>query len=478
VAARCDVLILGAGVAGLACAVALRHAGLRVILIEKRPTPCGRARSCDDSVTGDRVDLGPHILASEYPNLLSMLDTLGTRDRIVWHKNELITLLGRRGPVSMRLSPLPAPLHLLPSLLKVREVSLRDQLSNRRALWLALCIGERELMRLDRIPATEMLRQLGVSRRFTDWFWRSATLSILNVPLEECSGAALMRVFAQLMGHDRYCFGFAAGALDELFWPAASRVLEKNGCELRLECTASALTCENDTCTGALLDDGSPIRATHCVSSLPPAELLQVLPEAWRHTDAFRNVGAFVNSPYISVYHWLDRKVAAHRFWSQTWSPTNLNCDFYDLSNIRPEWAGRPSVIASNIIHSVGLEDLSDEAISTRTLDEIARFAPAVARAGVLHRRIHRIPMAIPCPHPGTESIRPRTETPFAGLLLAGDWTCTSLPACMESAARSGFLAAERILALEGRARSIAKMPAPPQGIAGIVHRMSAAYRE
>jgi 15-cis-phytoene desaturase len=333
-------------------------------------------------------------------------------------------------------------------------------------------------MRLDRLPATEMLRQLGVSRRFTDWFWRSAALAILNVPLEECSGAALMRVFAQLMAHDRYCFGFAAGPLDELFWPAAKRVLEESRCELRLACSASTLTCEGDTCTGALLSDGSSIGATHCVSCLPPAELLDVLPERWRHAPAFCQIGAFVNSPYISLYHWLDRKVTSRRFWSQTWSATNLNCDFYDLSNIRPEWAERPSVIASNIIHSVGLDDLGDEEISHRTLQEIARFAPAVTRARVIHRRVHRIPMAIPCPHPGTESIRPRAETPFAGLLIAGDWTCTSLPVCMESAARSGFLAAEHILAQIGRARRIAKMPAPPQGIAGVIHRMSAAYRE
>jgi 15-cis-phytoene desaturase len=273
-----------------------------------------------------------------------------------------------------------------------------------------------------------------------------------------------MRVFAQLIVHDRYCFGFAGGALDELFWPAAQRVLDESRCELRLDCAASALTCESHRCTGALLSDGSSIHATHCVSCLPAAELLDVLPPAWAREDTFRRIRAFMASPYMSVYHWLDRKITTHRFWTQTWNPAHLNCDFYDLSNIRPDWAERPSVIGSNIIHSVGLDDLSDDDISKRTLEEIARFAPGVVHARVSHRRIHRIPMAIPCPRPGTESIRPRTETAIPGLLLAGDWTGTSLPVCMESAARSGFLAAEQVLAQTGRARSIAKMPAPPPG--------------
>jgi uncharacterized protein with NAD-binding domain and iron-sulfur cluster len=469
---RCDVLIIGAGVAGLACAIGLRDAGLRVVVVEKLAAPCGRARSCRDPVTGDRMDLGPHVLTSEYPNLLSMLNILGTSGEVVWHTDELITLVSRSGALPIRLSPLPAPLHLLPSMLKTRDVSLRDHLSNLRALWLAMRSGERQIMKLDRLPATEMLARLGVSARFRDWFWRSAALSLLNVPLEECSGAALMRLFAQLIGHSKYCFGFAAIPLDELFWPAAQRVLD-----VRLGCEVRALTSINDTCAGAQLQDGSEIAASYCVCCLPPAELMEVLPAAWRHEHAFRPLRAFKRSPYISVYQWLDRKVTAQRFWTQVWNKSNLNCDFYDLSNIRRGWEGRPSIIASNIVHSSAVEDLPDDEIALRTLEETARFAPEARGARVLHRRVHRIPMAIPCPHPGTESLRPPTLTPFPGLLIAGDWSCTALPACMESAARSGFLAAEQVLEGEGRPQSLAKMPSPMQGIAGLIQRVAAPSR-
>jgi uncharacterized protein with NAD-binding domain and iron-sulfur cluster len=459
---------MGAGVAGLTCAIALRDEGLRIVLVEKASVPCGRALSCDDPVTGDRVDLGPHVLTSEYPNLLSVLDTLGTAGQVVWHEDELITLVGRTGALPIRLSPLPAPLHLLPSMSKARDVSIRDQLSNVRALWLAMRVREPDLMRLDRLPATEMLARLGVTERFRDWFWRSAALSLLNVPLEECSGGALMRIFAQLVGHDRYCFGFAGGALDELFWPAAKPILDASRCKIRFDCAVRSLAIADGRCTGAVLEDGSSIEARYCVSGLPPDALMQILPQ-------FRQLEAFRKSPYISVYHWLDRKVTSHRFWTQVWNPSNLNCDFYDLSNIRRGWDERSSVIASNIIHSVGLEDLSDDEISRRTLEETARFAPAARDARVVHRRVHRISMAIPAPHPGTESIRPRTETELPGLLIAGDWSCTALPACMESAARSGFLAAESILSREGRPARLARMPAPMQGIAGLVHRMAPA---
>jgi 15-cis-phytoene desaturase len=56
-------------------------------------------------------------------------------------------------------------------------------------------------------------------------------------------------------------------------------------------------------------------------------------------------------------------------------------------------------------------------------------------------------------------------------VFLAGDWTGTRLPSSMESAVRSGFLAAEEVLALEGRPRQIALEPRPTDGIAGLVRR-------
>jgi uncharacterized protein with NAD-binding domain and iron-sulfur cluster len=47
---------------------------------------------------------------------------------------------------------------------------------------------------------------------------------------------------------------------------------------------------------------------------------------------------------------------------------------------------------------------------------------------------------------PGVESLRLPQQTTMENLLLAGDWTRTGWPATMESAVRSGYLAAEAIL--------------------------------
>ena len=48
---------------------------------------------------------------------------------------------------------------------------------------------------------------------------------------------------------------------------------------------------------------------------------------------------------------------------------------------------------------------------------------------------------------PGVDRWRPAQASPLPNLLLAGDWTATGWPATMEGAVRSGYLAAEALLA-------------------------------
>ena len=52
---------------------------------------------------------------------------------------------------------------------------------------------------------------------------------------------------------------------------------------------------------------------------------------------------------------------------------------------------------------------------------------------------------------PASRRLRPAQRTPVANLFLAGDWTATGWPATMESAVRSGRLAAREVLKAAGR---------------------------
>lgn len=450
-----DVAIIGGGLAGLTCALALSHRGLNVAVFEASSRLCGRAQSWTDVTTGDPIDLGPHIFLTQYRNTLALLDRLGTGNRIVWEMDRLIRLREGKDITDMSLKAFPPPLHLAPSMTKVRAVSWRDKFSNRKIMQLAMHIDESMVEQLDSMSAMDMLIHAGVTPRFIQWFWATVCLTVLNVPLERCSAGALLRIFAQLVGRKTYSIGFAACGLGELFVPEACRQIEARGGRVYLDAPVQEIACSDSQVEWLLMRDGSRIRAKHYVSTVPPRELSDLLAPRIRDREPFNHLQAFEPSPYISSYLWFDRKLGSEKFWAFIHDDTRLNSDFYDLSNIRYGWGDRPSVITSNIIFSHQANHLSDADIVKRTHEEIIEALPAAREARIRHAVVNRVPMAVPCPTPGIEKIRPQSVTPIKGLLLAGDWTRTHLPSCMEGAVYSGLTAAETVLEDRGQSEQL-----------------------
>ncbi|HEY0786160.1 MAG TPA: NAD(P)/FAD-dependent oxidoreductase [Acidobacteriaceae bacterium] len=84
-----DVVIIGAGLAGLRCAGLLERAGLDVLLLEGAEAPGGRVRT--DEVEGFRLDRGFQVLLTAYPETRAALQYRGLRLKrllpgaLVWH---------------------------------------------------------------------------------------------------------------------------------------------------------------------------------------------------------------------------------------------------------------------------------------------------------------------------------------------------------------------------------------------------------
>ena len=83
----------------------------------------------------------------------------------------------------------------------------------------------------------------------------------------------------------------------------------------------------------------------------------------------------------------------------------------------------------------------NDELIRTAH-DELLDALPQVRAARLLRATVVREPRATFSLAPG-QPPRPPAETGVRGLVLAGDWTDTGLPATIEGAVRSGHKAAD-----------------------------------
>src|SRR5215207_2032085 len=72
-----DVVVLGAGIAGLAAAERLGAAGQRVLVLEARDRIGGRIHTVDDPGLNHPVELGAEFVHGRPPGLLELIRDLG-----------------------------------------------------------------------------------------------------------------------------------------------------------------------------------------------------------------------------------------------------------------------------------------------------------------------------------------------------------------------------------------------------------------
>lgn len=472
-----EVLIVGGGLAGITAALALRDSGLKITLVEKEPVLGGRARSWEDEETGDAIHNGPHIVMSKYPNMFKLLELLGTRDRIVWQKSgHFITMVDGRTETHMSSNPrIPAPFHFVRGLFEDKNLSFRDVLSNIPASLYVTQLSQEDVLKLDNINASAFLRAFGVSEHVIHRYWAFVCMAIMNVPIELCSAGALVRFYAGLLGVPNLEIGFPSCGLSDLYVPQAEALMEKSDVRILKKTEVKRFLGDIGHVTGVELADGRRLRATHTISALTPMALRRAAPREWiRSYKVFFELVHFHACPYFSTYLWFDRKLTDKQFWARAYNPNDLNCDFYDLSNVYTGYEGRGSLITANCIYCDRALGMSHEEIIEESVRELAEYLPAAKRAKLVHAVVNPIPMAIHCPYPGMEQRRPPTMSPVKNLYLAGDWIGTGIPSCMENACLSGWRAAEAVTEAIGRPKkwSIEIGPDEMRGFSRVVNRL------
>jgi oxygen-dependent protoporphyrinogen oxidase len=93
--ADADVLVIGAGLAGLAAADRLTQAGLRALVLEREPEPGGRARSAQWE--GCTIELGALFVTPAYRRLRRLIEEYGLADRLTPMPNAFRTAIRRDG---------------------------------------------------------------------------------------------------------------------------------------------------------------------------------------------------------------------------------------------------------------------------------------------------------------------------------------------------------------------------------------------
>ena len=449
-----DVIVIGGGFAGLSAATALAERGVRVLVLEARPSLGGRATAFTDPATGERVDNGQHVLVGAYRETFAFLRRLGTEGDVHLQRNLTIEIIDRAGQRSRLACPaLPAPLHLVAGAMRWNAISWRDRLALRG---LRRVIGRASSPKSP-THASENVRQWlvrhGQTPRLIELLWEPLAVAALNQSIDEASGEVFGGVVSRMFTSDRRdcALGLPRKALDDLYANPAREFVEHAGGEVRTN--APARVAVDDGPAVHVRDEVLTARAVICAVAwyaLPalfidrPASLAPIITAA----------EATASSPIVTVNLWFDRPVTGDAF---VGLPGRAMQWVFDKQALFGDESSHLSLVSSGATSLVVRENRE---IIDLALEELREALPAARGANLRRAVVVREKRATFSVAPG-QPVRPPTETPVPGLFLAGDWVDTGLPATIESAVVSGHRAANAVLhRLAGRLKA-----APPYNL-------------
>jgi squalene-associated FAD-dependent desaturase len=387
--------VVGGGLAGLAAALELVDAGHEVTLYEARPTLGGAVQTLPerDGDPSPPPDNGQHIALGCFTEYLAFLDRIG--EGASYSRRPLV--LPVLGPDGRRSDIRPS----LGALLAYAHLPVRDRM--RIPLVTARC-------RTTRARSGEtfglLLRRLGASDAAVERFWDVFMRPALNLPTDEVDAeAGLFTVRTALLGPRASSdLILPVKPLGSMHGEAAGRALERAGATVE---------------RGVRIDDPDDLDADAVVVATPAKELER--------------------SPIVSVHLLFDRVLLSEPLAALLGSHAHWLFDRGALTGHQPERGQYLTVVSSGV----------PELMEIRGRELVDRIAAQVTErlggAELLWSRVSREPDATIALRPGVQRPAPGLVRP--GLARAGAWTGTGWPATMESAVRSGRIAARALLA-------------------------------
>jgi zeta-carotene desaturase len=461
---RKTVTVIGGGVAGMSAACALGDAGFRVQLVERRSYLGGRASSYLHPGVNEVIDNCQHVLFGCCTNLLGFYKRIGVAERIHWTSEmTMIEPGGRRsrlGPFELGPLRLPAPLHSAPSFLYAKAFTFADKLALARAM--------RVMMKPDALIDTReslgaWLRRHKQTDGALNRFWRLVIASALNAEIEAISVPYAAKVIRELFLNSAHAgsMGMSTVPLSELY-AGVPQFLGIRGGSVLLNTQVEGAAWNEASAQWLICTRSGELVSDYVILALPfeaTQKLLPRLPAEEGAEKLARQIERQEHWPLCSVHLWFDREI------TELEHAVLLDREIhwmYNQSKLQGRSGHYIELVVSATRAFAALERKEAIALALR---ELAEYFPGVASSKVekvaLVKEMHAT-FGVP---PGIDSARPSAVSPWPNLFLAGDWIATGWPSTMESAARSGHLAAETLCMGIGEPRTILDPDLEPRGL-------------
>lgn len=449
------VIVVGAGIAGLAAATGLIERGVSVDVVEARDYLGGRVGGWPDTLSdgsATTMNRGFHAFFRQYYNLRDLLRRADPHLSALTPVDDypLVDAAGRRD--TFRGLPRTPPLNALAFALRSPTFRLRDlvRMDARAAAPLATVSVPETYHALDDGDAASFLRDIKFPPAARHLAFEVFARSFFARP-EKLSAAELATMFHIyfLGSSEGLIFDVANANFDVALWDPLRKYLEGRGVRFHTGLTVDSVSVSAGGVTvragtGIELAGDAVVLATDV-----PALRRIVAASAGLGDDDWRTRIDDLGTapPFVVLRLWLDRPVRSDR------APFVGTGGREPLDNISvleryereaAQWAARTggSVVE---LHAYSVTE-PDEVVRDALLRRMHELYPETTGARIIDERLLR---RADCPRfaPGDFGRRPTVQTPDPRVVLAGDGIRIDLPvALMERAATTGLTAANHLL--------------------------------
>lgn len=430
------VAVIGAGYAGLACAVELARAGVHVTVFERSHTLGGRARVVHKDHHW-RVDNGQHILIGAYTELTRLLRLTGGSPKQLAHLPLTLHVPGRLNLKAA--AALPAPFHLATGLLWAKGLSWADKVA---MVGMMRWLKKRDFRLPPEMTVSGLLRETRQTPAMIELVWVPLCVAALNTPAEDASAQIFANVLRDSLAASASASELLIPRVDlsELFPVPAARYLATRRGKLR---TGNAIDALHPVEGGFRLEgDPGSQPWPHVVVATAPYHAGTLLASTGHCDRLAAQIDALPHEPIVSVYLALGKgqKLPEPMIGlvnGATAGPAQWAFD-------RGQLGGPEGLMACVISASGPHEALPRDELILQTHAQLERHLGRRLPSPEWSQVIVEKRATIAC-RPGI--FRPGIRTPMHGLWLAGDYLESDYPATLESAVRSGVACAQSILA-------------------------------
>ncbi|RIK41631.1 MAG: hypothetical protein DCC58_12200, partial [Chloroflexi bacterium] len=285
--------------------------------------------------------------------------------------------------------------------------------------------------------------QRGLTPNLLERFFAPLALALDFTPVDQISAYPVLNVcsyFASAGKNSRVAF-LDGPTATRLFEPI-ERFLELRGGTVRRSAPVVGLQVdERGMVRGVRTAAGDAVEADAVVLATPLHRTRELLPDRFRDAAGVRGIYGLTSAPVITAHLWFDRSIVGAG--NIHFSPGSRVPVFAELSRVAPAFqpAGAGCFLEAVVAPADDLITADDSEIERVVLSDLRRLFPVTASATLLKSVYVRVPRSVYRAAPGSEALRPSTQTPVRGLLLAGDYVAGPIPSSMEAAVMSGTTA-------------------------------------